>query len=65
MNLEYVKKDAVISGIEPNQVVRVISSERVGDNALTVYYKKSDGSVWRWCINGKNMAIFIKTLIAK
>ncbi|MEI6745744.1 MAG: helicase-related protein [Methylococcaceae bacterium] len=45
MNLEDVKKDAVISGIEPNQVVRVISSERVGDNALTVYYKKSDGSV--------------------
>jgi hypothetical protein len=35
MKLEDVKKDAVISGIEPNQVVRVISSECVGDNALT------------------------------
>jgi superfamily II DNA or RNA helicase len=45
MKLEEIKKDAVVSGIEPSQTVRIISTEPVGDNALTVYYKKVDGSV--------------------
>lgn len=45
MKLEDIKKDAIVSGIEPAQTVRIISTESVGDNALTVYYKKSDGSV--------------------
>src|ERR671922_49261 len=34
---------ASITGIEPGQVVRVVTTEPVGDNALTVYYKTSDG----------------------
>ncbi len=41
--LESIKKNAAISGIEPGQVVRVVTMEPVGDNALTVYYKTSDG----------------------
>jgi superfamily II DNA or RNA helicase len=41
--LESIKKNAAISGIEPGQVVRVVTTEPVGDNALTVYYKTSDG----------------------
>ncbi len=43
--LEDIKKNAAISGIEPGQVVRVVTTEPVGDNALTVYYKKSDGQL--------------------
>ena len=34
---------AALTGIEPGQVVRVVTTESVGDNALTVYYKTSDG----------------------
>jgi hypothetical protein len=43
LRLEAVKKDAAVTGIEPGQVVRVVTTEPVGDNALTVYYKTSDG----------------------
>jgi SNF2 family DNA or RNA helicase len=42
LKLEDIKKNAAITGIEPGQVVRVVTTEPVGDNALTVYYKKSD-----------------------
>jgi len=41
--LESIKKNAAITGIETGQVVRVVTTEPVGDNALTVYYKTSDG----------------------
>ncbi|MGC9560831.1 helicase-related protein [Brachymonas sp. M4Q-1] len=43
LKLEDIKKNAAISGLEPGQVVRIVATEPVGDNALTVYYKKSDG----------------------
>lgn len=43
LKLEDIKKDAAVSGIEPGQVVRVVTTESVGDNALTIYYKTSDG----------------------
>lgn len=43
LKLEDIKKNAAISGIEPGQVVRIVTTEPVGDNALTVYYKTSDG----------------------
>ncbi len=43
LRLEDIKKDASIAGIEPGQVVRVVTTEPVGDNALTVYYKTPDG----------------------
>ncbi|MBI1349437.1 DUF3883 domain-containing protein [bacterium] len=43
LKLEDIKKDAALSGVEPGQVVRVVTTEAVGDNALTIYYKTSDG----------------------
>ncbi len=43
LQLENIKKDATITGIEPSQVVRIVTTELVGDNALTVYYKTPDG----------------------
>ncbi len=45
LKLEDIKKNAAISGIEPGQVVRIVTTEPVGDNALTVYYKTSDGQL--------------------
>ncbi len=45
LKLEDIKKNAAISGIEPGQVVRIVTTEPVGDNALTVYYKKPDGQL--------------------
>src|SRR6266704_2369353 len=43
LKLEEITKHAALTGIEPGQVVRVVTTELVGDNALTVYYKTSDG----------------------
>ncbi|MEO5332368.1 MAG: DUF3883 domain-containing protein [Magnetococcus sp. YQC-5] len=43
LRLEEIKKNAAISGIDPAQVVRIVTTETVGDNALTVYYKTPDG----------------------
>ncbi|CAB3661267.1 helicase-related protein [Paraburkholderia rhynchosiae] len=45
LKLEEIKNNAVISGIEPGHVVRIVTTEPVGDNALTVYYKTSDGKL--------------------
>lgn len=44
LKLEDIKKDSAIKGIEPNEVVRVVTTEPIGDNALTVYYKV-DGQI--------------------
>ena len=43
LKLEEIKKNATITGIEPGQVVRVVATEPVGDNPLTIYYKTPDG----------------------
>ena len=45
LKLEQIQKNAAISGIEPGQVVRIVTTESVGDNALTVYYKTADGKL--------------------
>lgn len=45
LKLEEIKKNAAISGIELGQVVRVVTTEPVGDNALTIYYKTPDGKL--------------------
>lgn len=45
MRLEDIKKNAAVSGIENGQVVRIVTTEPVGDNAITVYYKTADGRV--------------------
>ena len=43
LRLEDIKKDAQIRGIQPEEVVRIVQVEPVGDSALTVYYKNSQG----------------------
>jgi len=45
LKLEQIQKNAAISGLEPGQVVRIVTTELVGDNALTVYYKTADGKL--------------------
>ncbi len=43
LKLEDIKKDAQIRGILPDEIVRVVQTEPVGDNAVTVYYKDNQG----------------------
>ncbi|MDY0151008.1 MAG: hypothetical protein RBS43_01900 [Candidatus Cloacimonas sp.] len=45
IRLEDIKAGALIQGLEPGEVVRIVTSEPIGLNALTVYYKKNDGSL--------------------
>ena len=45
LKLEDIRKDAVVSGLEPGVPVRVVTTERVGDNAVTVYFKSPDGKL--------------------
>ncbi|NLH93348.1 MAG: DUF3883 domain-containing protein [Candidatus Cloacimonetes bacterium] len=45
MRLEDIKAGALIQGIEPGEVVRIVTSEPIGGDAYTVYYKKSDSSL--------------------
>jgi SNF2 family DNA or RNA helicase len=42
---EIKKKDAQIRGIEPERVVRVVTVESVGEDAITVYYKTGEGNL--------------------
>ena len=43
LKLEDITKDAQIRGIEPEEIIRVVTVELVGDDAITVYYKNSQG----------------------
>ncbi|MFE8070146.1 helicase-related protein [Marinobacteraceae bacterium S3BR75-40.1] len=43
IKLEDIKKDAQIRGIQGEDIVRIVQTEPVGDHALTVYYKDSQG----------------------
>lgn len=43
IKLEDIKKDAQIRGIQGNEIVRVVQTEPVGEHALTIYYKDSQG----------------------
>ncbi len=43
MKLESIAKGALVSGIEEGRVVRVVSADPLGDNAVTVVYKADDG----------------------
>ncbi|MEA3544454.1 MAG: hypothetical protein U9R69_04440 [Thermodesulfobacteriota bacterium] len=43
LNLDDICKDAQIKGIEGDEIVRVVTVEPVGDHAMTVYYKTSQG----------------------
>lgn len=43
MKLEEIAKGALVSGIEPGRVARVVSADPLGDNAVTVVYRTDDG----------------------
>lgn len=43
VKLEDIKKDALLRGVEPDEVVRVVTADPVGDNAVTIYYKTNQG----------------------
>ncbi|WP_115710948.1 helicase-related protein [Legionella sainthelensi] len=43
LKLEDIKNNITLSGVESGEVVRVITTEPVGNDALTIYYKTSDG----------------------
>jgi superfamily II DNA or RNA helicase len=43
LKLESITKNALISGIEPGQVVRIFSTDLMGTDALSIVYKTNDG----------------------
>ena len=43
LKLEDIKKDVQVSGIQEDEIVRIVQVEPVGDAAITVYYKDSQG----------------------
>lgn len=43
VKLEDIKKDAQVRGLYGNEVVRIVSVDRVGDSAISVVYQKSEG----------------------
>lgn len=45
LRLEELRKDTTVTGIEPGQVVRIVTTEPAGQDAVTVYYKLADGSL--------------------
>ena len=45
LKLETIQKNAVVSGLEPGQVVRIVTTEAIGPDAVTVYYKTADGKL--------------------
>ena len=45
LKLEDVKKNAQIRGIQADEIVRIVQVEPVGDAAITVYYKDSQGKL--------------------
>lgn len=45
LKLEDIRKDASVNGIKPGQVVRIVTTEPIGDHAVTVYYRTSDGKL--------------------
>jgi len=45
LKLEAIKKDAQITGLNPNGIARVVSVEPIGSDAVTVYFKGADGKL--------------------
>jgi len=45
LKIEDIKVDAQIRGIKGDEIVRIVQLERVGDAAVTVYYKDSQGAL--------------------
>jgi hypothetical protein len=49
LNLEDIKKDAQVQGLDPSGIARVVTVEPVGPDALTVYYKTAAGVLTHLC----------------
>ena len=45
MNFDDIKANSQIAGLIPNEVVTVIAVNKTGENALTVFFRKSDGTL--------------------
>ncbi|HDO7840954.1 helicase-related protein [Legionella pneumophila] len=45
LKLEDIKKDAQVRGIQAEEIVRIVQVEPIGDAAITVYYKDSQGNL--------------------
>ena len=45
VNIEDIRKDAALHGIEPGQVVRVVTTEPLGPDAVTVYLQDGGRSI--------------------
>ena len=43
LKLEDIKKNAQIKGVKSDEIVRIVTVEPVGDNAITIYYKDNAG----------------------
>jgi superfamily II DNA or RNA helicase len=43
LKLEQLTKNTSVAGIEPDQVVRIVTTEAAGPDSRTVYYKTADG----------------------
>jgi hypothetical protein len=52
LKLEEIKKNAAVAGIEPGLIVRVVTTEPAGPDALTVYYKTAEGKVQERMLRG-------------
>jgi hypothetical protein len=51
LKLEELKKHAAVSGIDPAAPVRIVSTEAIGDDALTVYYNRPMKYFAKACAN--------------
>lgn len=45
LKLEEITKDAQLSGVVPDQIVRIAQVEKVGDHAVTIIYRDSQGKL--------------------
>ncbi len=45
LKLDQISKDACITGLIPNQVVRIVATEWAGPDALSIYFKTPDGGL--------------------
>ena len=45
VKLEELKKDALLNGIVPGQAVKVASVDRIGEDAISVFYRDSQGQL--------------------
>ena len=43
LKLEQIAANQILAGIEPGKVVRVVSVEKLGEHAVTLYYKDGEG----------------------